>query len=305
MGTPSSGEDEVASLLRRSHISPGYDHDLRFDSRNSEDVHKDALAAALAEHERIRDIAIRAYQLNEAWEAKEKLRLHALQEEERIRIETEHAEEECRLRDIENKARQIPRPAPLVPRAATPPPIETPKPPPPSVEQPTHSQPARPATQAEQPPVQTRQHTPPNSFQARGPAPANSFPTSAQPPSNPVQAHKQPPKSPTPFQASTGLRQPAAPPVKAAAPPLGHHKTYLLPGTERYAEIHRNLKLLRRRIVNAGGNNPAFKKKAGDMRRSLRMVLGQLTIGGKGVNKPQVCCLNRSFTVDIDCTTGR
>lgn len=91
MGPRAAGDDELPSLLRRSHLGSIYDHDIRFENRNAEDVHKDALAAALAEHERVREIALRAYELNELREEQERLRQHALQEEERVRIETERA----------------------------------------------------------------------------------------------------------------------------------------------------------------------------------------------------------------------
>ena len=127
MGPQASGEDDLPALLRRSHLEPVYDHDVRFEHRNAEDVHKEALAAALAEHVRIREAALAAVQLEEERWENEQRRLFNLQEEERVRIQTERAREECRLRDIENRKKQIPIPAP---RAKTPPP-RAPSPPPP------------------------------------------------------------------------------------------------------------------------------------------------------------------------------
>jgi nucleoporin GLE1 len=255
MGSQSSGDDEVSSLLRRSHISTVYDHDLRFDNRNSEDVHKDALAKALAEHERIRVLALRAYQLNEAREAQERLRLHTLQEEERVRILTERAEEECRLREIENKARQIPKPAPLIPRAPTPPPVEEPKPPPPPVQEPPQ-QTAPPAAAQQQ---QTQPITQQNTFQT----------------------NQQPPQPPLPPQITNSpqLQQQVAPPVQAPRPTQSTPRSHLLPGIERYIAIHENLKDFRKKFKDIQESNKAYKTQSGNMRRKLRMALGQLTFG--------------------------
>lgn len=159
MGSHSSGDEVLSSLLKRSHISStSYDHDRRFDTRNSEDVHKDALEAALAEHERIRLVAVRAIELSEAREATAKLRQHASQEEERVRIETERAQEQCRLRDIENKARSIPKPAPRVP---TPPPVKAPQPAPaPPPVQPTQQPTPPPSTSTTSKPTPAAKHNP-------------------------------------------------------------------------------------------------------------------------------------------------
>ena len=248
-----------------SHLGSVYDHDIRFANRNAEDVHRDALAAALAEHERVRETALRAYELNELRLAQEQLRQQALQAEERVRIETERAREECRLREIENKKKQIPVPAP---RAKTPPPrapsppvrvVQAPKPAP--VEQPAPSSQKPPA----QPPIAApKQATPSNLFQVAGPKPA---PSAQLPPQETVQ--------PTPRET---VHSPHAQ-VELSSQTLPH--------IERYAEIHQTLKKLRAMIVNEGKQNLAFKKKTGEMRRAIRTSMGQLT-GEKGSNKQPV-----------------
>jgi nucleoporin GLE1 len=258
MGSPSSGDNDLPALLRRSHIGPVYDHDVRFEHRNAEDVHNEALAAALVEHERVRAAALRAYQLNELRLEQERLRLHALQEEERVRIETERAQEECRLRDIENKKKQIPVPAPRVktppPRAPSPPPAQTAQAPKPAPANP-------PAPIAQKAPAQAPAAV------SKQPAPSNLFQTTA------------------PAVQET-VKSPLSVPEKPAqqVQPSSHTA---LPHIERYAEIHQTLKKLRATIVNEGKQNLAFKKKTGEMRRAIRTSMGQLT-GEKGSNKQPV-----------------
>lgn len=264
MSPQASGDDDLPSLLRKSHLGSVYEHDVRFENRNAEDVHKDALAAALAEHERIREAALRAYELNELRLEQERLRQHALQEEERVRIETERAREECRLREIENKKKQIPVPAP---RAKTPP--RAPSPPVRTTQARKPTRADQPAPIAQQPPAQPSITTPnlvapSNLFQVAG----QSAPASTQRPSQET-ARPTAPKPATPTQL----------PVSS----LSH----TLPHIERYAEIHQTLKKLRAMIVNEGKRNLAFKKKTGEMRRAIRTSMGQLT-EGKGSNKQPV-----------------
>lgn len=310
MESQSSSDEELTSLLRRSHIGSRsrHNYNFNFENPNSESVHRDALEAALAEHERIREYAVRALQLTEARQAQEKLRLHALQEEERVRLETARAHEECRLRDIENKARQIPKPAPRVP---TPPPIEPPKgtpsapketpKPTPKVDQPTstlqHAEskptplPTNPFQKPLPTPNSTQQPQPvPNPFKKTEPVP-NPFQTT-QPLSNPF-AKSQP--TPNPFQSTpkppTPVAKPPEPQLTAHAVPKirirNADQSHILPGAERYIEIHQALKKLRKFIAEEGKKNLQWKKKVSEMRQGIRMSVGQLTIG-KGVNKTQV-----------------
>jgi nucleoporin GLE1 len=264
MGPPASGDNDLPSLLRRSHLGPVYDHDVRFEQRNAEDVHKDALAAALVEHERIREAALRAYELNELRQEQERLRLHAVQEEERVRIETERAKEECRLREIENKKKQIPVPAP---RAKTPPP-RAPSPPVRTAQSPKPAPAAQPAPIAQKPPTQPAIATPKQA------APSNLFQAAA-----PKLAHF--------TQPLTQETARPAPPEPAKQSQPAHTSSHTLPHIERYAEIHQTLKKLRAMIVNEGKQNLPFKKKTGEMRRAIRTCMGQLT-GEKGSNKQPV-----------------
>jgi nucleoporin GLE1 len=283
MERQSSHEGELPPLLSRSHISTSvYDHDVRFDNRNSEDVHKDALAAAQAEHERVREAAMRAFQLNELRESQLRLQQHARQEEERIRIERERALEVIRIRELEIKARQIPKPPPRVP---SPPPVESaarvpsPKhlaPPnnktPPVVQKSTPAQVQKPLSVAQQP-----TQLPANPF-SNPRSPLQIAPTSLDPapstekPLLPVQQQQQKTVQPS---------QPVTLPSKNG--PASH----VLPDVDRYTAIHKSLKDLRKHITDAGKENPPFKKKTGEMRRAIRQSVGQL-IGEKGANKVPV-----------------
>lgn len=59
---------------------------------------------------------------------------------------------------------------------------------------------------------------------------------------------------------------------------------------DKYAEIHKNLKMLRKFMADQAKTNPALKGRMGDMRREIRKSVGQLTVtlGVAGVNKIQV-----------------
>jgi nucleoporin GLE1 len=59
---------------------------------------------------------------------------------------------------------------------------------------------------------------------------------------------------------------------------------------DKYAEIHKNLKMLRKFMADQAKANPALKRRMGDMRREIRKSVGQLTVtlGVAGVNKIQV-----------------
>lgn len=60
---------------------------------------------------------------------------------------------------------------------------------------------------------------------------------------------------------------------------------------QRYVEVHRNLKYLRKFMMAEAQKQPAFKQRMGDLRREIKKCIGQL-IEGKGVNKIPVSSLN-------------
>lgn len=59
---------------------------------------------------------------------------------------------------------------------------------------------------------------------------------------------------------------------------------------QRYVEIHRNLKQLRKFMMAEAQKQPPFKQRMGDLRREIKKCVGQL-IEGKGVNKLPVSSL--------------
>ncbi|KAG9245232.1 GLE1-like protein-domain-containing protein [Calycina marina] len=225
----------LASSLHHTHIS----NDL-FTIVNSQEVHERALSEAYAYHNNLRETAIEALRLSEAREAVALLRAKAKAEEEKLRVEYELANEACRIRDLENKARLIPKPAPRVP---TPPPVELPKTPVPPVDQqtPPPPSPAIPAdTSTSQPPQMSTQQ----------PQPAHIPPI-------PIP----PPKSCTDQRANPGGK--ADHTVEAAA---------------RYVEIHKSLKQLRAWLQDTVfPSNQAWAKLANEARRNVRTACGQLS----------------------------
>jgi nucleoporin GLE1 len=284
MESPTSGDDDLASRLRGTHMGSGrYDFEIRFENRNSEDVHKDALAAAHAEHTRVREFALRAFELNELREQQLRLQQKNEQEAERVRLEELRAAEAIKARELENKARSIPKPPPRVPTPPPPAPSqvaastkEQPKP----ATQPTSDTP-KPATQstpvAPRPQVPAPQPHPSTQASAPKPDPTQSNPLQQQLTLSPPVSQAQPQQKPTPV-----------PQPQPTSPSNNSSLSSTHPDAERYLEVHRSLKQLRKFINDAGKANPALKKKTGEMRRAIRQSMGQLT-GEKGANKEPVC----------------
>ncbi|KAG8158905.1 hypothetical protein KVR01_011348 [Diaporthe batatas] len=252
--TPSPATSSVADFL-----SP---------DRNSESNHKDALAAAAAEHERIRAKAIHTLYIHEQNVQKELLLEQARREQERARAEEAKAlaaqekikaeqerlraeqaarEEQERLREIE--AKKIP---PL-------PPLPTPKP---------EKQPAAPQPQPTAPTA----------------APAPAAKASPAPPAQPAASPFSQPKPPANV-AVNGNAASKPPSTSTAAAPTPSAQSAPVPQDarrQRAVEIHKNLKQLRAAIASQSLQNKALKAKAGDLRRQLRKVIGQLSLDKDG-----------------------
>lgn len=278
-----SVDDELSSRLSRSTIRSKYTRSTSSENWNSEEVHKDALAAAKAEHDRIQTAAVRAIELDELRRTHEALRREREQETERVRIEEEKAREAFRLRELENKARQIPKPPPRLP---THPPAAPP------VQEPPRTEAPKPTPTASQP-TPTAQKSPVT--QTNPFAQAHTTSTSTPQP-NPIQKTQQqatPPEASAPAVQSPQPQQsqhsPKALQQTHTSPSNASASSHPLPGVERYAGIHQNLKKLRGFITDGGKKVPEFKKKTGDMRRALRQSVGQLTWAGeKGANRAPV-----------------
>ncbi|KAF6828070.1 GLE1-like protein [Colletotrichum musicola] len=294
-----------SSPSRRSHTkdyskSPerGFVADFLAEDRNSELSHRDALAAAQLEHERVRLAALRVYEVHQLQEEQkrledEKRRIAQLQKEEEERLKAEAAvrAEQERLREL--KAKQIPQ-----------------LPPEPQPEPPKPAAAVAPKKLQEPPQVNGTAATKTES-PALGANNLQSNPVTAAPPPA-LQAAKAPPAAPSPLAA----KQPSAPPAQtngflttpaaaaAAAPKIAAQPpapaVAAPPATDRYIEIHQALKKLRQN-VEALSKQPAspLKGKLGDMRRQIRKSIGQLT-AGKGANVTPMSTINTTLRESLD-----
>ncbi|KAL8782729.1 MAG: hypothetical protein Q9213_005153 [Squamulea squamosa] len=60
---------------------------------------------------------------------------------------------------------------------------------------------------------------------------------------------------------------------------------------ERYLEIHKTLKELRRFLAQQAKQNPQLKQRMGDMRRGIKKSVGQLREGGASLNRKQLTAI--------------
>lgn len=252
------------------------------ESRNTAISHQDALARAQAEHDRVREAAIRVYHDHELQEEQKRLleqqkRILEQQklEEERIRAEERLRAEEERLRAL--KAKTVPQlpPEPPTPVAHT------------------NGSAAAPAQIKATPIIANSgalSSSKPPLFGVQQPASTNGLSGHAngtvQPnPSQPFGQPKTIPQNQT-LSGPSPFTQPFLQPngLSAAAPA----KPPVAIDVDRYVEIHKNLKKLRASLLQQSKLSPPLKKRMGDMRRELRKNMGQL-VGEKGGNKKQVC----------------
>lgn len=259
------------------------------DDRNNELSHMDALAAAQAEHDKVREAAIKVFQLHEMREEHKRIMEEERREEERLKAEWAIAEEEKRLQAL--RAKSIPKPAP---------PPEPPKPIQPvqahaqPTSQPTRTDnltPSQQATKEAQPvPNLSQKPTLPGigtvSPQVNGlfnksnnQLPKNEPSGTSLPPIQ-QQARAQPS---TTAPQSISTKQSSAPaPVQPVKPVSRDH----------YTDIHQNLKKLRRNLeAEAKNAGQPLKGQIGDSRRVIRVSVGQLT-AGKGANAQPVRVLH-------------
>ncbi|KAL2129368.1 hypothetical protein VTI74DRAFT_7886 [Chaetomium olivicolor] len=255
------------------------------DDRNSEARHRFLLETAKKEHERVREEAERVYREQLQREEQQRLLEERRREEERIRLEEQLASERARLNAL--KAKKIAIPPPL------------PDPEPPAAPAVNGKPPAPPATNNNGTTQTSGTTAQPTIAPAAGsltgqtkpPAVSPTTQTSTQPPAA-VQAKAPEPAKPAGSVlgiggllnnmsqpngiSSVGTSRSTAPPPSQAPP-------------DRYAEIHKNLKALRKSIAEQGAANRALKEKMGDMRREIRKSVGQLTVspGAPSANKPQ------------------
>ncbi|KAI0118529.1 GLE1-domain-containing protein [Hypoxylon sp. NC0597] len=255
------------------------------ENRNSPLSHQDALAAAQAEHDRVREAAIRVYHDYELQEERRRLleqqqRVLEQQrlEEERIRAEEQLRLEEERLRAL--KAKTVPK-LPPEPPAPAPTPVT-------EANGPTVPGPGPGAVSGSEPSLFRLEQSVSTNGHANGAgAVKTTLPSLSQALGQAQFSHKGP--------VSDSL-SPLAQPTKSAISqtnglsPTTSTKPVITPGTDRYTEIHGNLKKLRQSLSQQSKLSPALKQRMGDMRRELRKNMGQL-VGEKGGNKKQIAAI--------------
>lgn len=264
-----------SSPARRSQLlsSPdrGYISSFLSEPRNHESTHRDALAAAQEEHNRVREAAIRVYELHELKEAHERILKEERREQERLKAEAKIAAEQKRLQEL--RAKTIPKPAPPPPEPE-PAPVQPVQPPPEKAAPHKVAEAKAPTEPPKQEPV--KQETPPVSNpQTNGLFSNVAKPTQS---SNPQPTSTAAPK-PSLFEV-----QPQATPAAAAPKTISAAQIPQDPILERYVQIHQALKKLRKDIT-ALSKTPGspLKGTMGTYRREIRVAIGQLT-SGKGAN---------------------
>ncbi|KAL2262922.1 hypothetical protein VTK26DRAFT_8971 [Humicola hyalothermophila] len=236
--------------------------DIIGEDRNSEARHRYLLETARREHERIREDAERVYREQLQREERQRLLEERRKEEERIRLEEQLAAERARLNALKAKKIEIP------------PPLPDPEPP------------AAPkvngnAIESSHTTSQEQQATTQRSPKPRAASPA------AQPSHQAVpNGLSQPSEQAKPASPASDAPQPNG--VKTSAETLSPPSAAVA-GPDRYTEIHKNLKVLRKSMTEQATSNKALKAKMGDMRREIRKCVGQLTVsaGTAGGNTGQ------------------
>ncbi|KAL7945452.1 GLE1-like domain-containing protein [Trichoderma barbatum] len=250
------------------------------EGRNNELNHQSALAAAQAEHKRVREAAIRVYELHELREEHQRIIELERKEQERLKAEAAIVEEERRLREL--KAKTVPK---LPPEPVPEPPKKVERAP---VHQPVIAKPQdaiKPTvTETKQQPASNDAAPRLNGFLAGQTKPStnNLFAPAASKPENRL--------------ASTTLATPAAKPPIVQTPPARPAPAQKNALADRYVEIHKELKKLRQ-VLQAEAKVPGspLKGKMGTYRREIRVSIGQLT-AGKGANAQPVAKITMALT---------
>lgn len=267
-----------------------------FAGRNTEGVHNSLLSGWKDHHTTVQENATRILKLHRVEEERKAAEQAANAAEKLLAEETAKALAEKRRIEAENARKQIPPPPKVQPtqvqQEAVPGPSIIPE-----VQTPAAQKPARAAT----PPSSVQQifeQTIEQKVEISAPKAEPSF---GQSQSTKAQIQPIPPAlqaNPTQFQQSTPPVQTMTTSPQAAislqsqqdvsttAPTPSVHNTapaHKLPSDlDRLAEIHKNLKHLRKMVMD---QEKTFRAKAGDMRRIIVRSLGQLT---PGPNKQQV-----------------
>ncbi|KAH8165753.1 hypothetical protein CIB48_g2486 [Xylaria polymorpha] len=267
---------------------------LAAENRHTELSHQDALAAAQAEHERVRHAAIQVFKDHELKEQSRRLhereaivRQQQQREEERIRHEERLRAEEERLRAL--KLKTVPKLPPEAPPAAVSSPPSVPQLNGAGLSKPIEATssndkqdlnvPGReaPPNIAQQPPLSVSALLV-NGTKGAQPAPAQLLQQQKHGALTTSQPFTTPPTT-VPF-----LQPPASQPNVLPTPSTSK------PPVDQYVVIHQNLKRLRASLAEQAKTLPLLKVRMGDMRRELRKSLGQI-VTEKGGNKKQMATI--------------
>ncbi|KAK5631032.1 hypothetical protein RRF57_006747 [Xylaria bambusicola] len=288
--SPATRRSRQWSSPSRSRLS-----DILAENRHTELSHQDALAAAQAEHERVRDAAIRVFKDHELKEEHRRLQereeviiQQQRREEDRIRNEERLRAEEERLRAL--KLKTVPKLPPEEPPVSSAKPTSTP--------QLNGSGPSNSVTATgslnKPVPVLTTEKEPPIASQ---PSPSNVpiLPVNGTKPAPLGQAQSLPQGQPiAPIKPSSfaipsitgSFLKPTTSPNASSVAPASK------PQVDQYVVIHQNLKKLRASLAEQAKTLPPLKARMGDMRRELRKSLGQI-VAEKGANKKQITTIQR------------
>ncbi|PFH56902.1 hypothetical protein XA68_15781 [Ophiocordyceps unilateralis] len=254
--------------------------------RNSESSHRDALSAAQVEHDRVREAAIRVYELHELKEEHQRILDRERREEQRLKAEAQVAAEEKRLQEL--RAKSIPIPAPL--------PVLEP------VEQPAATQAF--AVEAQEEPTQNHVKAKPSSFfrdpQQNGQQMKSALSNAVAPEPQGVFANGA--TTTIKSETSSSVPKPDIPFSNPAQPPKEQAlASNPKPVVDRLLQIHRELKALRTDLMAQSkvAGSP-FKGKLGALRREIRVAVGQLTTG-KGANAQPTNKIVGLLKEAIDC----
>ncbi|KAK8141767.1 hypothetical protein G3M48_009932 [Beauveria asiatica] len=268
--SPARKDQQLVSSPER-----GLRRSFLFDTRNDELSHLDALAAAQAEHDRVREAAMRVYEMHELKEESKRIRQQQERENERLKAEAELAAKERKLHEL--RAKSIPKPTPP----------QEPKHEPARV---ASSLPAKPVENAADANLHTQQNLAQKQSDAKQEPPSalkpltNGFGLNTAKPAQPVaQPELGKPASNLAFPAPN-TAQPNTRPVASQSTQRAPEPPKPSASTERYLQIHQELKRLRTSLqAEAKVPGSPLKGTMGTNRREIRVSIGQLT-SGRGAN---------------------
>jgi nucleoporin GLE1 len=270
---------------RTSTFDSSFSSSTTSNSMALEDIHTASLVASLAQHEHVRETALRAFENHRLQEHQLRLQQIARQEAERLRLEQEQANLAAHIIQLQRQSIPLPKPPPVEKE----PEVQKPVPAPAAETSPSPHQPSRSSNstiasiEAPVPPPIT--NTAPSQPPARIAAISQQAQQTAQPqpPRKPETTNGHSAAQPPPTLAT---QQPSSQPT-GNTPSVATNLPHILPGTQKYVEIHKVLKRLRAFVASAASQDKAFKMKMGDGRRQIRKSVGQLT-DGAGANSVPV-----------------